>query len=78
MIDPERRENLLRWIDEAVRDGSRLQSARALCGMDTRPHHRWKRRDTSVDQRTVVAKTPHNKLDESTRQRIRAVANSPD
>ena len=36
------------------------------------------RRDTQIDQRTCVVKTPHNKLSECVRQRILSVANMPE
>ena len=78
MTHPERREQILQWIRQAVHAGARFEPACRECGLDPRTIQRWRRRDALVDQRTVVVKTPPNKLDEVTRQCILAVANQPD
>lgn len=77
MTCPEQREHRLRWIKEAVREGARFESACRECGIDPRTVQRWQRRDTQIDQRTCLVKTPHNKLSECVRQRILSVANMP-
>lgn len=78
MTRPEQRVQTLQVIQQAVDAGARVEPACRECGLDPRTVQRWRRRDTLLDQRTVVVKTPHNKLDEVTRQRILTVANRPD
>lgn len=78
MTSPEQRQRLLEWIAEAVRAGARRKPACRECGLDPRTIQRWARRATPIDRRTCVVKTPRNKLDEHTRQRVLAVANAPE
>lgn len=78
MTCPAQRKQRLLWIDEAMSDGARFEPACIECDINPRTIQRWKRRGISLDQRTCVLKTPHNKLDEHTRQRVLATANGPE
>lgn len=78
MTCPKQRQQLLLWIDEAMSEGARFEPACIECNIDPRTIQRWKRRGTHIDRRTCAVKTPHNKLDESTRQRILTVVNAPE
>ena len=76
----EDRQILVRDIEQACANGSRLALACALAGIDTRTLQRWKTDDGSIqgDRRPDAERpVPSHALSEAERARIIAVANEP-
>ena len=71
------RQQLVRWIGEAVRAGARLARACAEADISLRTHQRWTRGDTvTTDARpTAVRPAPSNQLCADERAAILATAN---
>lgn len=77
MIPLTEREQILRWVDEAQRDGARRAKACALLGISVRTLQRWRNQRGAVGddgrrQRRVV---PANKLTDAEREQMLAIAN---
>ena len=80
MTHLEDRQILVRDIEQACADGSRLAPACALAGIDTRTLRRWKAGDGSIqgDRRPDAERpVPSHALSEAERAQIVAVANEP-
>lgn len=69
---------MLGLLDEAVRDGARLDQACDVVGLDARTVQRWRLAPGGDDQRRGPRHHPGNRLSEAQRARILAVANSPE
>lgn len=70
------RNEAIKQIDEAVKDGSSIESACKAIGIDKRTYERWRKKPYGDLRRGPVSE-PANKLSEEERQRILDTANSP-
>ena len=77
LTDLPARHHILKLVDEAVQSGARQQRACAVIGMSARTLQRWRARPEG-DGRPMRVQQPLNKLDDLERQRILAIANSPE
>jgi transposase InsO family protein len=80
MIGLEDRQRTARWIDEAHRDGARLDRACEIAGIDVRTLQRWKAHEglRIGDRRpAAVRPTPAHALSEQERAAVLRVANEP-
>ncbi len=80
MISLEDRQRIARWVEEAHRDGARLQRACAEAGIIVRTLQRWKRAEglEHGDRRPqAVRPAPAHALSEAERQQILRTANEP-
>lgn len=77
MTDLAARNHILAVVDEAISCGAQQCSACAAIGMSERTLQRW-RNAPQGDQRPTRLQQPSNKLDESEREHIVAIANSPE
>lgn len=68
---------ILRWLDEAQRNGARLAPACRELGLDPRTTQRWRSQDIGDDGRHGPKTTPKNKLSPAHRREVLAIANSP-
>jgi transposase InsO family protein len=69
------REQLLSLIAQACAAGARQTQACALLGLSARTLQRW--RDSGSDQRGAVKRPAHNKLNDTQREAILELVNSP-
>ncbi len=65
-------------VSEALVAGAQQDRAYAAIGLSHRTLPRWQRNQSSGDQRPVRLQTPKNKLNLRERERLLAVANSPE
>jgi hypothetical protein len=77
LTDLAARNRILNVVDEAVQSGARQGQACAVIGMSERTLQRW-RTAPAGDRRPMRIQQPRNKLDDLERQRILAIANSPE
>lgn len=79
MIALSEREHVVQWIDEAQATGARQDQSCALLGLSPRTLQRWQQSGAlRSDRRGEREFVPANKLSESERARILAVANAPE
>lgn len=69
---------ILDLVEEAVRDGSRLQPACETIGLTARTIQRWRRQGGGDDRRRGPHREPPNKLSATERQQVLEVVNSPE
>jgi len=77
LTDLAARNRILNLVDKAVQRGARQGQACAVIGMSERTLQRW-RTAPAGDRRPMRIQQPRNKLDDLERQRILAIANSPE
>jgi transposase InsO family protein len=70
------RNSIMSFVDDAIAAGASQQRACATIGMSERTLQRWRRAPLVADRRSVRVQQPVNKLSDSERQRILAIANS--
>ena len=70
------RRQVIVLVGEATQAGARQERACALIGLSERTVQRWQREQCRADLRSVRVQTPPNRLSESERQGVLAVANS--
>lgn len=78
LITKQDKQDTLDLIQEAQVAGCRLKPACELLGLDVRTLQRWRKDSNLEDRRHGPLTRPANKLTESERARILAVANSPE
>lgn len=78
IIDKSQRQETLMLIEEACKAGARKNKACELLSVSIRTLERWSVEDGLEDKRKTAARTPANKLTPMERQKIIAVANSPE
>ena len=82
MIPLPERQQIVHWVDEANAAGARRHKACELLGIAPRSLQRWRQPDElendglKHDARTTRAYVPENKLSDSEREQVLAVANS--
>jgi putative transposase len=74
----EDREQMMVWIDEAVRAGARQSKACEIIYLSEKTYQRWRRRNDCVDGRLLRKNSPKNKLTEFERKRILTLINKPE
>jgi transposase InsO family protein len=78
LISAQEKMHLLVLIDEACDSGARLHKACEILGLSPRTVQRWRKSEALDDKRKEASKSPSNKINETERQRILTVINSPD
>lgn len=69
---------ILELLDEAVHAGAGLEAACDMLGLSVRTVQRWQAQDGGEDRRYGPKSEPANKLSETEKRKIVAVANSPE
>ena len=72
------RNTIMSLVEEAIAAGASQQRACATIGMSERTLQRWRQRPSVADRRTDRVQQPSNKLSDLERQRILAIASSPE
>lgn len=78
MTLPAARQEVFQMVATAVEDGARQTKACEVVGMTARTFQRWRKNPNSVDGRTTRVQAPASKLTELERQRMIAIASSPE
>ncbi len=74
----ENRGQVLALVTEAVAQGARQHTAREMIGVAERTLQRWQRPETAEDGRRGPRTTPRNKLSQSEREQMVAMAARPE
>ncbi len=69
---------MLSLVDEALAAGARLSAICSVLGISARTVQRWRRSEGGHDGRQGPNRVPANKLSEAERDRLVAIANSPE
>jgi transposase InsO family protein len=77
LVDKETRSKVQTLIEEACANGARKSKACELLGISIRSYERWKLPNGLVDKRSIVKRTPSNKLTPLERQEIISTSNLP-
>ena len=76
LITEKQRIFILDLIEEACKGGVSMQASCDIIGVSARTLQRWKKNKMMIDRRTLVKRTPHNKLSVMERQKVLEIVNS--